>query len=469
MKVAIYCHSIAPSIDGVCRRFTGMMAELISQGHEVILFTLEEKPDELPAGLKDVVILPHMCFPAYPEKKVARPNLSTLWRIWKNLKKHRPDVVHVTCDGITQMFSFVGILTGIPVVGSFHTDIIDLITTHDANQFQVWCVNTKEWLDSVVLNSAATTSYSFQEKLSKRGIKTEYILKTAVDTTMFHPSKRSKELRKELTFGDPEGFLCVYVGRISNEKRIHIIREAIEPLEHVYLALIGDGPTAPVWAKLHSKKNKIYCKPKFLSHSDLAQVYASSDVHVSASEFETLGNTVLEAFASNIPVVVPYTQGFRDTVTTQDKKVSASDFSNYSDTDSVENRSLRTEMKYHDGYWFEPGDAESARHYIEMIKDDPHLRKKLGDNGRRNVAALTCRNVVLEMLEWYGQGKRNIRSRNLLTSLCLLIPLLMAIPFCIVSLFCYDMVTMVMVKVLGMKLDLGANDEKIKSKNVKAE
>jgi glycosyltransferase involved in cell wall biosynthesis len=32
-------------------------------------------------------------------------------------------------------------------------------------------------------------------------------------------------------------------------------------------------------------------------------------VHVSASEFETLGNTVLEAHACSIPVVVPRTQG----------------------------------------------------------------------------------------------------------------------------------------------------------------
>ena len=46
-------------------------------------------------------------------------------------------------------------------------------------------------------------------------------------------------LRAELTFQDPEGFLCVYVGRISNEKRIHIIKEAIRPLDHVYLAIVG--------------------------------------------------------------------------------------------------------------------------------------------------------------------------------------------------------------------------------------
>ena len=61
-------------------------------------------------------------------------------------------------------------------------------------------------------------------------------------------------------------------------------------------------------------------------------MYASSDLHVSASEFETLGNTVLEAFACAIPVVVPRTQGFNDTV-----------------RHSV------------DGFLFNPGDSEDAR------------------------------------------------------------------------------------------------------------
>jgi glycosyltransferase involved in cell wall biosynthesis len=76
----------------------------------------------------------------------------------------------------------------------------------------------------------------------------------------------------------------------------------------------GDGPSAATYARKHGKANRIYCKPRFLSHEELAQVYASSDVHVSASEFETLGNTVLEAFACGIPVVVPRSQGFCDTV-----------------------------------------------------------------------------------------------------------------------------------------------------------
>lgn len=35
----------------------------------------------------------------------------------------------------------------------------------------------------------------------------------------------------------------------------------------------------------------IFCRQGFLGHEDLAPVYASADVHVSCSHFETLGNT----------------------------------------------------------------------------------------------------------------------------------------------------------------------------------
>jgi glycosyltransferase involved in cell wall biosynthesis len=122
-----------------------------------------------------------------------------------------------------------------------------------------------------------------------------------------------------MMFGDENGFLCVYVGRISGEKRLDILIHMIKSLDikngkRAYLAIVGDGPSAQKYAALHGKENCIYCKPRFLNHPELAEIYASSDVHVSASEFETLGNTVLEAFACGIPVIVPRTQGFSDTV-----------------------------------------------------------------------------------------------------------------------------------------------------------
>ncbi|RYG61519.1 hypothetical protein EON64_18520 [archaeon] len=92
MKIAIYSHSIAPSIDGVCRRFTGILNELESSGeHQTLLFTLESQPEDVPKNTR-VVTLDHMFFPAYPEKKVARPSWRSLMAIFQELRDFQPDV-----------------------------------------------------------------------------------------------------------------------------------------------------------------------------------------------------------------------------------------------------------------------------------------------------------------------------------------------------------------------------------------
>ena len=92
MKVAIYSHSIAPSIDGVCRRFTGLLQELSEQGHDLLLFTLESSPEDLPIKLTKWVTLDHMGIPSYPEKKIAMPTASSILRIWSALTAFKPDV-----------------------------------------------------------------------------------------------------------------------------------------------------------------------------------------------------------------------------------------------------------------------------------------------------------------------------------------------------------------------------------------
>ena len=109
MKIAIYSHSIAPSIDGVCRRFTGIIAELLLQGHEVLLFTLESQPQDLPISDKlQYCCIPHMFFPAYPQKKIAKPNLLAFYKIYSRLVAFKPDVIHITADGISQYYVIAG-------------------------------------------------------------------------------------------------------------------------------------------------------------------------------------------------------------------------------------------------------------------------------------------------------------------------------------------------------------------------
>lgn len=91
MRIAIYSHSIAPSIDGVCRRFTAILHELERQGHETLLFTMEEKPEGIPTSTR-TVFLDYMVFPSYPNKKVARPSIGAMRNMYSELKRFKPDV-----------------------------------------------------------------------------------------------------------------------------------------------------------------------------------------------------------------------------------------------------------------------------------------------------------------------------------------------------------------------------------------
>jgi phosphatidylinositol alpha 1,6-mannosyltransferase len=235
----VYSHSIAPSIDGVCRRFTGLLHEMVRQGHEVLLFTIEDAPEDLPAGLNEVVPLLHMVVPAYPDKKIGRPAAVNLTRIYSGVARHRPDVIHITNDALSNTFALVGLLLGVPVVGSFHTDLQDLLSSHKAHPLQSILTWAKERFDYEVLDSCGTTSVSFQHKLAAQGIQCEYVIKTAVDKAVFHPGRRSAALRRELCFGDDSAFLCVYVGRLSREKRLDVIISALRDLPHAYLAIVG--------------------------------------------------------------------------------------------------------------------------------------------------------------------------------------------------------------------------------------
>ena len=426
MRIAIYSHSIAPSIDGVCRRFTALLAELNRLGHEILLFTLEDKPLDIPSNIK-CITLDHMYIPVYPKKKFARASWNSITKAWHGLQAFKPSVVHCTADGFSHMFTLLGLMLNIPIVGSFHTDLMDLLSTHNATLFQKAVVCFKEQIDSIVFDSCATTSVSFKKKLAKVYIDCQHIISTAVDIDTFSPSKKKSSLRKELTFGNEDGFLCVYVGRISREKRIDVIAEAMKSMDNAYLAIIGDGPSASIYKELHGKENRIYCQPRFLSHAELAEVYASSDVHVSASEFETLGNTVLEAFACNIPVVVPKTQGFMDTVTDG-----------------------------RDGFLFTPGDYSSARSYLHKLRDNAKLRIDMGQRGREKVSKLTITNVVTDLISWYELGIQRRQERTLLYKLPCLVILLVLVPFGMIILAIYD-ILMAILASLGYSAQAAAH------------
>ncbi|CAN0119950.1 unnamed protein product, partial [Discosporangium mesarthrocarpum] len=222
MKIAIYSHSIPPAVDGVSRRMTSVLDELHKAGHEVVLFTLESDPQIEKPGTGGEkfrhVTLDSTFPPLYPTKRCGEPTLANQRLILRELAREKPDVLHCTIDGVSGMLVLAARTLGIPVAGSVHTDIISLIRQCRMVFLVGWGSRVKEMLESLVLDSCATTSLSFKELLRKRLVPTQHIIKTGVQVKKFCPEARSQEVREKMTFGNPDGLLVVYVGRLAPEK-----------------------------------------------------------------------------------------------------------------------------------------------------------------------------------------------------------------------------------------------------------
>ena len=95
-----------------------------------------------------------------------------------------------------------------------------------------------------------------------------------------------------------------HVGRLSPEKSVRQLQAiqtalAADGLTNVRFTVVGDGRERP-WLREHLRRAEL---TGVLRGDALAIAYANMDLFVFPSETETVGNVVLEAMASGVPVV----------------------------------------------------------------------------------------------------------------------------------------------------------------------
>ena len=300
MRIAIVAEVYLPKIDGVVIRTMNLIRRLQRRGDEVLVLCpqVEGKRDS-PVPVVDVPSFP---FPAYPEYRIGTPDQ----RMTDALVDFQPDVLHFINPFAFGFRSYDFIRRAnlnVPSVFSFHTLYGEYVKQYP---FMTPLSSVLWWLMRRYHNCAdanMTVSSVTQEDLTDRGFERVHLWPPAVNGTLFNPSKATCEMRHRLSAGNPSSPLFLTVSRLAPEKNVAFLAKVMEQVPNARLAIIGDGPQRQELEKRFDKRQTTFLG--YMKGETLAEAYASADAFVYASATETLGNVVLEAMASGLPVVAP--------------------------------------------------------------------------------------------------------------------------------------------------------------------
>lgn len=155
------------------------------------------------------------------------------------------------------------------------------------------------------------------------GVKTPSLVQpTGIDVERFaHVEAGELEALRERLAIDPARKILISVSRISKEKNIGFMLEALAELqnqghEDFHLLLIGDGPDREAiqhqidTLKLAARVTLVGAVPP----DQMALYYHLGDIFVFASTSETQGMVILEAMSAGLPVVAVRSSGIDDVV-----------------------------------------------------------------------------------------------------------------------------------------------------------
>jgi glycosyltransferase involved in cell wall biosynthesis len=157
----------------------------------------------------------------------------------------------------------------------------------------------------------ATSTVTLHD-LEEHGIRNLALWERAVDSHLFRPEARTAEMRNQLSGGEPDKPLLLYVGRISAEKEVAKLRDVIRAVPEARLAIVGDGPVRQELERHFEGTPTVFTG--YMRGEALASAYASADLFVFPSQTETLGLVLLESMASGCPVVACRAGGIPDAV-----------------------------------------------------------------------------------------------------------------------------------------------------------
>lgn len=295
-RVAIIAEAFLPKVDGVSKTAFLTLRYLQQTGREVLVFAPDTAPPSI--GPSQVIALPSLGMPVAPETRMALPSLA----VAHHIESFQPDLIHMFSPALLSVSGMItGRLRSIPVIANYQTDLPSY-----SHHYGVPILSgaVRDWL-RYVHNGCHLTLVPSRYTLNQLrgwGYHRLRIWGRGVNGKRFNPARRSAEWRARLLNGRaPDSLLCIYVGRLAQEKRVDLLLD-VARLPGVALTIIGDGALRPELEERFAGTGTLFMG--YLFGDDLPQAYASADVFTFTGAAETFGQVVQEAMASGLPSVV---------------------------------------------------------------------------------------------------------------------------------------------------------------------
>lgn len=295
-RVAILTEAFLPKVDGVSKTTYLTVRYLQQTGREVLIFAPDIAVPRV--GDSEVIPLPSIGLPTADETRVALPSP----QIWRRLRAFKPDLIHLCSPALYTVEGMAAAREmNIPVIANYQTDLPRYAQHYGAS---ILSRPVRDWLRYVHngCHVNLVPSATIHDELARSGYHRLNIWGRGVNLHRFNPNKRSDAMRRRLLAGrNPDSLLCIYVGRLANEKCVHLLRQVTD-VPNVALTIIGDGHMREDLEALFAGTGTHFTG--YLFKDELSEAFASADAFFFPGSAETFGQVVQEAMASGLPAVV---------------------------------------------------------------------------------------------------------------------------------------------------------------------
>jgi glycosyltransferase involved in cell wall biosynthesis len=245
---------------------------------------------------------------------------------------------------------FASLIYARPIVATYQYRYSEFAFVEGRSPIVVLLTSLKEKVGLYLVTRIIVTTRNLKEYISKQLQGKEiWLIPNGVILELF--SKREKGRPSKSSDKN-----ILFVGRLTKQKNISSLLQAIQKIGKVKLTIVGEGPLR---RELSEYSNELGLNVRFegyVPHDQLKGYYHAADVFVLPSLIEGHPKVLLEAMACGLPVIGTNVEGTREIITHKYNGLLCGT------------------------------DPPSIRTALKRLLEDPELAARLGENARRLVA-----------------------------------------------------------------------------------